>query len=111
MKSRELKYAKRMEKTAGLPIRTDRRTAPELAENGIGVARKKKRAVDDEAPLKKTGERREVRATRAWEHSVRRLLENHPEHFRAFVSLVQGRAEEVTDRQLRDLRKWGYLAR
>ena len=48
---------------------------------------------------------------RNWEEDLREFLEEKPGHFRALHALVEGRSEEVTERQRRDLRRWGYLSR
>ncbi len=60
-------------------------------------------------PLKRSGERRELGTTRFWEDYVRRLLEQHPAHFRALVSLVKGNTEDVTEQRTEDLKEWLFL--
>jgi len=74
------------------------------------VARKDRRPIEQELPLK-SGARWTIKIAKGWEDILRNLLEDHPDHFRALVSLIQGRPEAVTEQQFRDLRKWGYLAR
>lgn len=82
-----------------------------LTEERLQEEEKKPKRNRPELPLKKSGERRDVGETRDWEEDVRELLEKHPVHFRALVSLVKGRKEDVTEQQIRDLRNWLYLAR
>jgi hypothetical protein len=72
------------------------------------LTRKKK---DPILPLKKSGNYMEAGRAQLFEEHLRILLERHPEHFRALHVLVEGRQEEVSKQQLRDLRQWAYLAK
>jgi hypothetical protein len=62
-------------------------------------------------PLKKGEGQMEAGWVRAWEEDLRRLLEKHPDHFRALLALAEGRGEEVSRPMRRDLRAWEYLLR
>jgi len=80
-----------------------------LTEERLQEEEKKPRRKRPELPLKKSGERREVRSTRSWEDVVRRLSEKQPEHFQTLRSLVEGHSEGVSTDHVRDLTKWSYL--
>jgi hypothetical protein len=110
MPSREPGCTERMEKHAGLSARTKRQWEMVAAANGIDVPRKKKTPIDHELPLKKSGEPWTIKIAEGWAMTLRNLLERKPAHFHALVSLIEGHPEEVTNRQLRDLRSLGYLA-
>jgi hypothetical protein len=66
---------------------------------------------DTKMPLKNGGGEMEIGSARAWEEELRILLEREPEHYQALRALVEGRREEVSEQQLHDLLKWGFLAR
>lgn len=121
MPSRESESKEPTEENADAPLSKRRNMqlpyVPRLARAGtlIGqgpVARKK----DDLTPprdrmlLKKSGEKVEVRWAQMWEARVRKLLEKHPWHFQTLHRLVEGDKENVSKRQLKELREWGYLA-
>jgi hypothetical protein len=99
-----------MEKLAGGFARRRRRPEAVAVRNGVRVSRRKKPA-EYQLPLKNTGEQIEVIEARLWENKIRKLLEQDPGHFQALVSLVEGRPDEVSKEQVRDLRKWLFLAR
>ena len=113
MPSREQGWTKQMKKHAGVFTLTKRQA--EALAPGKGIRRvpeeeKEPKRLPD-LPLKKSGEPMDVWDARQWEEHLRELSEKHPKHFQALRSLVEGRGEEVKEGQLRDLRKWGYLAR
>jgi hypothetical protein len=79
---------------------------------GLKLLKKKRHGpIWPETRLKKDAGSMEFEWTREDEKHLRRLLEKEPEHFRALHALVEGRDEEVTKQQRRDLRGWGYLSR
>jgi hypothetical protein len=60
-------------------------------------------------PLKKGSGQLEMGWARRWEESLRDLLEKTPELFLALKALVEGRAEEVSEQQLSELKDSIYL--
>lgn len=64
--------------------------------------------IGPKVPLKHGGQM-EIGWARAWESSLRRLLEDRPDHFRSLHALVEGRGGEVSLEHRRDLKRWSYL--
>jgi hypothetical protein len=62
-------------------------------------------------PLKNGAGQMEAGWVRNWEKSMRSLLEQNPEHFRALYAVVEGRSEEVDKALIRDLKRWAYIRR
>ncbi len=63
----------------------------------------------DAMPLKRSGEKMEIRWAQFWADEMRKLLEEHPDHFQALHRLAEGNKEGVSEGHFRELREWGYL--